>query len=200
MIAVEEDGALRVIRLNRPDKANALTPHMVEALIAAFEDARDHPAVVLTGTGRVFCAGADLDAARAGLATSPLWGQLSGAVAALRGLSIAALNGTAAGGSLGMVMACDLRLAVPGAKVFYPVMKLGFAPPPDDPGRMVALIGPARAKMILLAGQKIPVEEARDWGLIDRICDDPIADAHVLTADALAAPEGHVQRLKAMLS
>ena len=81
--------------------------------------------LILTGTGRVFSAGADLDAARAGLATSPLWERLSGAVANYAGLTIAAINGTVAGGAMGMVLACDLRISVAGAKLFYPSCDLG---------------------------------------------------------------------------
>ena len=88
----------------------------------------------------MFSAGADLDEARAGLAVSDIWERLSGAIAALPGLSICALNGTLAGGAMGMALACDLRIAVPGAKFFYPVMKLGFLPQPSDPARMAALV------------------------------------------------------------
>ena len=122
-------------------------------------------ALILTGTGKVFSAGADLDAARAGLATYPVWEELSGAIADLPCLTIAALNGTLAGGAFGMALACDLRIAVPEARFFYPVMKLGFLPQPSDPGRLVALVGPARAKLILMAGAKLGADEAlaSDW-------------------------------------
>lgn len=82
---------------------------------------------MLTGRGTVLT-GADLDAARAGLAVSPEWERLSARVVRMPCLTIAALNGTSAGGSLGMVLACDVRLAVPQAKFFYPVMRLGFLP------------------------------------------------------------------------
>jgi enoyl-CoA hydratase len=71
-------------------------------------------ALILTGAGRVFSAGADLDAARAGLATSPVWEEVSAPSPPCPGLSIAALNGTLAGGAMGMALACDLRIAVPG--------------------------------------------------------------------------------------
>lgn len=199
MIDVQDMGDLRLIRLNRPDKANALTAQMVQGLIDAFHDARDHCGVIVTGAGRVFCAGADLDEARAGLAKSTLWGDLSASVAQLRGISIAALNGTAAGGSLGMIMACDLRVSVAQAKLFYPVMQHGFTPPPADPARLIDLVGPARAKMILLAGQKISATEAMAWGLIDRIAEDPIAEAQALCAAALNAPVGHIHKVKAMI-
>ncbi|MEO0633382.1 MAG: enoyl-CoA hydratase/isomerase family protein, partial [Pseudomonadota bacterium] len=131
MIDVMTDGALTVITLNRADKANALNAQMLQDLADAVEDAQDAQALILTGAGKVFSAGMDLEAAKSGLATSPVWERLSGAIAAFPGLSIAALNGTVAGGAMGMVLACDLRISVPGAKVFYPVMKLGFLPQPS---------------------------------------------------------------------
>ena len=195
---------LVTISLDRPDKANALTPGMLEALIAAVEAATTAGAraLVLTGTGKVFSAGADLDAARAGLAVSPLWEALSGAIAAAPALTIAALNGTAAGGALGMVLACDLRIAVPAAKIFYPVMRLGFLPQPSDPRRLAALAGPSRAAMILMAGQKITADEALTWGLIDRIVEpEALAEtAAALAAAALAAEVAHVAGIKRLIA
>ena len=68
-----------------------------------------------------------------------------------------------------MALACDLRIAVPAARFFYPVAKLGFLPQPSDPARMAALIGPARTKLVLLAGARLDAEEALRVGLIDRI-------------------------------
>ncbi|MBN2759958.1 MAG: enoyl-CoA hydratase/isomerase family protein [Rhodobacteraceae bacterium] len=194
MIAFEQADDLWTITLNRPDKANSLTPDMLETL-CEITARKDLPkAMILTGAGRVFSAGADLEAARAGLATSPLWERLSGQIADLPCLTIAALNGTLAGGAFGMALACDIRLAVSGAKFFYPVMKLGFLPQPSDPARLAALIGPARAKMILMAGAKIEADEALAWGLIDRIAtpDTLLDEARALTADACAAASAHV--------
>jgi enoyl-CoA hydratase len=202
MIDFTTDGGLWTARINRPDKANSLTGEMLEALAEFAERAANEARVlVLTGTGKVFSAGADLEAARAGLATSPLWERLSGAVASAPCLTIAALNGTLAGGAFGMALGCDLRIAVPEAKFFYPVMKLGFLPQPSDPARLSALIGPARAKMILMAGQKIGAEEALSWGLIDRIVaqDDLDEAARALAADALGAEAAHVAAIKQML-
>ncbi len=189
MIDLQQQDGLWTVTLNNPDKANALTRAMLEELVHIAEAATEARALILTGAGRVFSAGADLDEARAGLATSDLWERLSGAIAALPCLTVAALNGTLAGGANGMVLACDLRIAVPSAKVFYPVMKLGFLPQPSDPKRMAALIGPARTKLILMAGQKITAEEAYDFGLIDRIVepDNLMQTARDLVADSLAA-------------
>ncbi|WP_375258811.1 enoyl-CoA hydratase/isomerase family protein [Citreimonas sp.] len=195
-----EGNALRLIRIDRPDKANALTPDMLQALCEAVEGAQDARALVLTGTGKVFSAGADLDAAKAGMARTPLWERLSGAIARHAGLTICALNGTVAGGAMGMALACDLRIAAPGAKLFYPVMKLGYLPQQSDPARLAALVGPARAKMILMAGQKIPSDEALTWGLIDRIVEgDVVEAARDLATDVLAADPGHAAAIKALI-
>ncbi len=201
MIRASQEGGLWTVTIDRPDKANSLTADMLEELCRIAESAREARALVLTGTGSVFSAGADLDAARAGLALSPLWERLSGALLRLDGLTIAALNGTAAGGALGMVLACDLRIAVPAAKIFYPVMKLGFLPQPSDPARLSALVGPSRAKMILMAGQKIPAPEALAWGLLDRIVepDALLPEAQALAADAMGATPEHAGAIKALI-
>lgn len=202
MIELAKDGGIWTVTLNRPDKANALTEDMLRELCEIMEGAADARAVILTGQGKIFSAGADLDAARAGLAVSDLWERLSGAIAALPGLTIAALNGTLAGGAMGMALACDIRIAVPGAKFFYPVMKLGFLPQPSDPARMSALIGPARTKLILMGGQKIQTEEALSFGLIDRVVgpDVLIQTATELCTDTVAATPQIARGIKEMCS
>ncbi|MDG1168404.1 MAG: enoyl-CoA hydratase/isomerase family protein [Sulfitobacter sp.] len=189
MIDLSKNNDVWTVTLNRPDKANSLNHVMLTELSEIMEDAQAARAVILTGNGKVFSAGADLDEARAGLAKSDIWERLSGAIVALPGLSIAALNGTLAGGAMGMALACDLRISVPSAKFFYPVMKLGFLPQPSDPARMSALIGPARTKLILMGGQKIEAEEALNFGLIDRIIepDALMEHAQMLTQQTAAA-------------
>jgi len=195
------DGGLSLLTIDRPDRANALTAAMLRDLHDAVAQARRarSRALILTGTGTVFSAGADLDQARAGLATAPEWAALSQALADLPCLTVAALNGTLAGGAFGMALACDIRLTVPGARFFYPVMRLGFLPQPGDPARLAALVGPARARMILMAGARIDAAEALAWGLVDRILPaDALMDAaRALTADALAADPAHVAAIKA---
>ena len=200
MIEVSKDGGLLTLTLNRPEKANALTAAMLADLEAAL--AGPPPAaLILTGVGKVFSAGADLEEMQAGLGRNPAWERVSAAIAALPCPTIAALNGTLAGGAMGLALACDMRLAVTGAKFFYPVMRLGFLPQPSDPARLAALIGPARAKMILLAGARIESEEAQAWGLIERICapEALMATARALMADALAAKAGHSAAIKALI-
>ncbi|WP_400084164.1 enoyl-CoA hydratase/isomerase family protein [Yoonia sp. R78084] len=200
MIRCDKDGDTWVVTIDRPDKAGALTRDMLIRLAEIAEAAQDAKLFILTGTGGVFSAGADLEAARAGLATDPVWERLSGAIASLPCLTIAALNGTVAGGAFGMVLACDLRIAIPKAKFFYPVMKLGFLPQPSDPPRLTRLVGPARAKMILMAGQKIEAERALQWGLVDQISnpDALLETAQNLGADALSAAPEHIAAIKRM--
>lgn len=200
MIELQKDADIWTVTINRPDKANSLTHAMLTELAEIMESASTARAVILTGQGKVFSAGADLEEAVAGLATSDVWERLSGAIAALPGLSIAALNGTLAGGAMGMVLACDLRIAVPQAKFFYPVMKLGFLPQPSDPKRMAALIGPSRTKLILMGGQKIDATEALAFGLIDRIVEgremlDHAGDLCALTVAAKPDIAAEIKRM-----
>jgi len=202
MIRTETDAGLWKITLDRPDKANALTREMLTGLRGVLQSAQGQArCLVVTATGSVFSAGADLDEARAGLATDPVWEEVSGAMAAFDGLSICALNGALAGGAFGMALAADLRIAVPSAKFFYPVASLGFLPQPSDPVRLAALVGPARAKLIMLAGAKLTAQEALTCGLIDRIAEPEslLECARSLAAPALEGKPGHVSAIKAMI-
>lgn len=203
MIQSRTSAGVCVITLDRADKANALTSLMLGDLVKAVDAAsRDTEVavVILTGTGRVFSAGADLEEVRSGhLATDPGWEALSSAIANCPVLTIAALNGTAAGGALGMVLACDLRIARDGTKFFYPVIKLGVLPQPSDPARLAALAGPSAARRILLAGDKIGTPEAQSLGLVDWIADDPLAEALTRAEDAIAAGRSHVSAVKSLL-
>lgn len=204
MIGVDVAEGLWTLTIARPEKANSLTRQMLLDLESAVgrAAAQGARAVVLTGSGKVFSAGADLDEARAGLSVDPVWDRLSNAIAALPCLTIAALNGTLAGGAMGMALACDLRLAVAGASFFYPVMRLGYLPQPADPPRLASLVGPARAKMILMAGARIGSEQALSWGLIDSIHapEDLLPAAHALAADSLGATAAHVAAIKKMIA
>jgi enoyl-CoA hydratase/carnithine racemase len=204
MIRLDREGPIWTVTLDRPDKANSLTADMLARLAGIAEDAMAEEALralILTGAGgKVFSAGADLEEARAGLATSPLWEEVSSRIASLPCLTIAALNGTLAGGAFGMALACDLRIAVPEARFFYPVAKLGFLPQPSDPGRLRALIGPARTKLLLLAGQKFSADEAAAFGLVDRVvAPEHLTDAcRDLAADSAAGEAEILRKIKAM--
>ena len=189
MITLDQQGGLWKITLNRPEKANALTAAMLQELAEIAEAAQQARGLIITGAGGVFSAGGDLDEMADGLATSEVWERLSTAIAAVPGLSIAALNGTLAGGAMGMALACDIRLAIPQAKFFYPVMKRGFLPQPSDPLRMSALIGPARTKLILMGGQKLSAQAALQFGLIERVLEPEalLPTAENIAADTIAA-------------
>ena len=201
MINLDKDDGFWVATINRPDKANSLTEEMLVELARIAEAAHEEARVlVITGEGKVFSAGADLEAARAGLAASAVWERLSSAIAGFPGLSIAALNGTVAGGAMGMVLACDLRIAARGAKAFYPVMKLGFLPQPSDPGRLTRLVGPSRAKMILMGGQKVTHKEAHSWGLFDRLVahEELMPSVKDIAEATLGADAVHAATIKGM--
>ncbi|MDG1934919.1 MAG: enoyl-CoA hydratase/isomerase family protein [Paracoccaceae bacterium] len=200
MIDLSKSGGIWILRLDRPEKANSLTLEMLERIAEVAQEGAAARALIITGTGKVFSAGADLEAAKSGLATSDVWEKVSGAIADLPCLTIAALNGTLAGGAFGMALACDIRIAVPHAKFFYPVMKLGYLPQPSDPTRMTNIIGPARAKMVLMAGQKLSAEDALVYGLIERICqpEELMQQAIEFTNDVCTATPEHVSAIKKM--
>lgn len=202
MIDRTREGRISIIRIDRPDCAGALTAAMLDDLADAVRTEGADPEVnglVLTGTGRVFSAGADLDEVRAGLlATHPGWETLSSCVASCPVPVVAAINGTAAGGSLGMVLASDMRIAEPGARFFYPVMKMGVLPQPSDPARLSALVGASRARMMLMGGVELDAASAQSWGLVDRIADAALVAAMDLLGHVSRAPRERVVALKAM--
>lgn len=196
--ARSRDGVL-TLTINRPEKANALTEAMLSKMADCIEETSAQ-VLVLTGVGGVYSAGADLDDVPHGLAASDQWERLSGVVANFQGLSVAALNGTAAGGALGMVLACDLRVAVATAKFFYPVIKIGVLPQPSDPVRLTALVGPSMAKRILMTGAKISAQDALACGLIDVISENDLEkDVADLIASALVAPRDQLVAIKSMI-
>ncbi len=177
MIKLHQNGARWTVTLDRADKANALSVAMLmrlDEIFASAQQDRDLRLLVVTGAGnRVFCAGADLTQTKGDtpITTHPIWESVSTRLANLPCLTIAALNGTLAGGGFALALACDLRVAVPNARFFYPVLANGFLPQPSDVKRLIALIGPSKTKLILLAGQKLDAREALEIGLIDRIAE-----------------------------
>jgi enoyl-CoA hydratase/carnithine racemase len=169
------------IRLNRPDKGNALTMAMIDRLGAVVDEIardRDTRAVVLRATGRFFCTGGDIEA----------WGRLSphdmGRDWILRGIDvferlaalpqpvIAALTGHALGGGLELAMAADLRIAVKAARLGCPEATLGVIPGWMGTRRLAELIGPARARHLLLLASPISAVQACDWGLVTAVAED----------------------------
>lgn len=200
MIEATRKGGVLCLTLDRPDKANAITREMLRELIDEIETEREARVLMITGRGRTFSAGADRDeVAQEDLASAEEWERLSAAVESFEGLSIAVLNGAAVGGALGMVLACDLRVGAPETRIFYPVMRLGHLPPSSDPKRLSALIGPSRAKLILLTGARLGAEDALTIGLVDHLADNPMTAAADLARDVLETREGHAAQIKRMI-
>ncbi|MBD9529409.1 enoyl-CoA hydratase/isomerase family protein [Paracoccus sp. PAR01] len=167
----EIEGQVGIITYNRPEKLNAMTPEMAELMVDAVNRCNDDDvirAVVLTGTGKAFCAGSDISLLDS-YATP--WDfrnrtEYCDALRALRKPSIAAINGYAFGGGLEMALSCDIRIAAETARMAAPEIKLGWI----GGGGMTALlahsIGPSNAAMMVMTGEPIDAQKALNWGLV----------------------------------
>jgi enoyl-CoA hydratase/carnithine racemase len=175
---------------------------MLEELLGIIEKGNLAKGIILTGQGKTFSAGADLREVKSGLATSPIWEKLSQSLKELNCVTIAALNGTVAGGAFGMLLACDMRICIPTAQFFYPVMKMGVLPQPSDPKRLRDLIGPSRAKLLLVAGEKLNAEKAYKFGLVDEIVlpENLMSRAHALLSASLEAQPDHISGIKSLIN
>jgi 2-(1,2-epoxy-1,2-dihydrophenyl)acetyl-CoA isomerase len=170
------EGAVVTITLNRPDVLNALNGAAHAALAAAFEDARDPEirAVVLTGAGRGFCVGQDLQEFRAGASDvadrlRTLYNRHALAIRSLEKPVLAVVNGAAAGAGLSLALACDVRIASDSAS-FVPAF-VGIGLVPDTGGTFFArrLLGSARAFEWLTTGRRLTAAEALQWGLVSEV-------------------------------
>lgn len=167
------------IILNRPERLNAINVKMMEELGSALDEleAADYDkvrAIIITGSGRAFCAGADVQAF---LGTTPILAyRLSRRLQALfdkvESLSkpvIAAINGPALGGGLELALACDIRIAAETAQVGQPEINLGLIPGAGGTQRLARIVGPARAKELVLTGDMISAREAERMGVVNRV-------------------------------
>src|SRR3954452_20951012 len=198
-ILVSREGAILSLTLNRPDKLNAFNPEMHKLLREALEEARDQAAVravLLTGSGRGFCAGQDLsernisaDAAPIDLSVS-LGSNYNPLVRRLRALPkpiVCAVNGVAAGGGANIALACDIVLAARSASFVQSFSKLGLVPDSGGTYFLPRLVGSARAMGLALLGERLAAEEAEQWGLIWKAVDDAhLMDEASTIADLLA--------------
>ncbi|MFE9368248.1 enoyl-CoA hydratase/isomerase family protein [Streptomyces sp. NPDC006711] len=198
------DNGVSWITLNRPDAMNALTPDQRERVISLLEAAGTDPAVravVITATGRGFCAGADLRAASSAAASNSE--RVAGDVArvirqgAQRLISavldcekpvIAAVNGTAAGLGAHLALACDLVLAAESARFIEVFVRRGLVPDGGGAYLLARLVGPRRAKELMFFGDALTAADAERMGLVNRV----VADA-----DLAATAKEWAERLAA---
>jgi len=185
------DGVAR-ITLNRPDRLNSFTKSMHAELRDALGNLGDARVVVLTGAGRGFCAGQDLndravapgEAVDLGETVEESWNPLIRTLASLPQPVIARINGVAAGAGANIALACDLVIAAKSAKFIQSFSALGLIPDSGGSWHLPRLIGQARALGLALTGDPLPAEKAAEWGLIWKAVVDEQLDAEV---DAVAA-------------
>ena len=201
------DDRVALITVNDPDRRNALTDEMSGRLRDAVEQAEADPdvhAVVITGAGKAFCAGADLSALGAAggeAAESGLQRLYDGfmAVGACRLPTIAAVNGAAVGAGLNLALAADVRIAGPGALFDARFQKLGLHPGGGATWMLQRAVGPQVARAAVLFGMRFDAESAVRYGLALSVADDPVAAALELAAGPAAAPRDVVLTTKATM-
>ena len=201
------DNRVALITVNDPERRNAVTAEMSQRLRAAVTQAEDDPgvhAVVLTGAGKAFCAGADLAAlaaAGASAAETGLQQLYDGfmAIGACRLPTIAAVNGAAVGAGLNLALAADVRIAGPGALFDARFQKLGIHPGGGATWMLQRAVGPQVARAALLFGRRFDAESAVRHGLALMLADDPVAAALELAAGPAAAPREVVLATKATM-
>lgn len=199
-IELAKNDAVATITLDRPDKLNAFTGTMREDLLHALRDCEGDASVrviVITGAGRAFCAGGDVEF-MAGL-------QKSGDTASFRKLLdagrdvilqvatmpkpvIAAINGVAAGAGCNLALACDYRIAVETAKLSESFVRIGLVPDWGGTWFLPRLVGRSRALEILLSGRMVDAQEALALGMIDRVVADLAAETEKVARAWAAAP------------
>lgn len=183
LVETIEDG-VATLRLNRPEAANAMSVEMFDSFLEALPRLGRDPAVraiVITGTGRSFCAGGDVKALKGRAGQMPFeqrYDELQrkqGAALALHEspkVTIAAINGSAAGAGLVLALACDLQIATAGARLAPSFAGVGFAGDFGGSYFLSRLVGPARALEFYLLNEKISAQEAFERGLLTRVTPD----------------------------
>jgi len=209
-LRVEAADAVAIITLNRPEKRNAISTEMIEELLAALEECEKSPArvVILTGAGKAFCSGMDLDALKAIAAQSPeqnledsrRMARMFRRLYCFPKPLIAAVNGAAIAGGSGIATLCDFTLAVPEAKFGYTEVKIGFIPAIVSVF-LIRQIGEKRARDLLLTGRIFDAAEAREIGLVTEIVPgERLLDAaRELAGSLLASSPTSLVRTKQLL-
>ena len=174
-ILEERHEAVAVLRLNRPDARNALSPEVMTELGTSL-DRLDHDeavrAIVLAGSDEVFAAGADIRALRERSFEDALFHPAAGfwkRVASCRTPLIAAVSGFALGGGCELALACDMIVADEKAEFGQPEITLGIIPGGGGTQRLVRVLGKQRAMELVLTGRRFSAQEAHEWGLVNRV-------------------------------
>ena len=186
-----EPGPIARITLTRPDRLNSFTARMHEEVRDALASLGDARVVVLTGAGRGFCAGQDLNdravapgqAVDLGETVQACWNPLIRALTSLPQPVIARVNGVAAGAGANVAIACDIVVAAKSAKFIQSFSAIGLIPDSGGTWHLPRLVGQARSLGLALTGEPLPAEKAAEWGLIWKAVDDDALDAEV---DAIA--------------
>jgi 2-(1,2-epoxy-1,2-dihydrophenyl)acetyl-CoA isomerase len=190
LLLEHSDGIAR-ITLNRPDRLNSFTRAMHAELQGALDVAKDARVIVLTGAGRGFCAGQDLNdravtpgqAVDLGDTVEESWNPLIRRLATMPQPVIARVNGVAAGAGANIALACDIAVAAKSAKFIQSFSALGLIPDSGGSWHLPRLVGQARALGLALTGEPLTAEAAAEWGLIWKAVEDEALDAEV---DAIA--------------
>jgi 2-(1,2-epoxy-1,2-dihydrophenyl)acetyl-CoA isomerase len=191
IILEQSDGIARVT-LNRPDRLNSFTAQMHQELRRVLAEVSDARVVILTGAGRGFCAGQDLNDRAVAAGDHPVdlgvtvetgWNPLIKALTSLPQPVIARVNGVAAGAGANIALACDIVVAARSAKFIQSFSAIGLIPDSGGSWILPRIVGQARAMGLALTGEPLPAEKAEEWGLIWKCVDDDQLDSEV---DALA--------------
>lgn len=195
-ILVSRSGDVAIITMNRPTRMNAMSMEMVEGMITAVEEAgRSARALLITGAGRAFCSGADLqggpaleEGADMGLSLEQAVNPLLNRIADLTIPVVTAINGAAAGAGAGLALAGDFALAGRSAYFLLAFVNVGLVPDAGLSFLLPRLVGRQRALAMMMLGEKLPAETAESWGLIHRaVADDELMDQALQLATRLAA-------------
>ncbi|UDM51993.1 enoyl-CoA hydratase-related protein [Cupriavidus sp. MP-37] len=195
-IGLRYDGELAVLTIDRPASLNALNLDMLKTLSGHVDDIERsgvRGVVIVGGGDRAFCAGADIAELQDRTPQQHLDGSVFGQLvlsklAALSMPSVAVIRGAALGGGLELAMACSYRVALAGAKLGLPEIKLGLIPGYGGTQRLPRLVGTTRALDLIITGRMIAADEALEIGLVDRLIEggDPAAVGKAHLADVSA--------------
>ena len=200
-ILVDRRAGYRVITFNRPQRLNAFTIPMHQALAPAIAEAEADQscrALLLTGTGRAFCTGQDLnervlpsgEVIVPGEALEKYYNPLVRKIRALPFPVVCAVNGIAAGAGCNIALACDIVIAARSASFLQAFARLGLVPDAGGTWLLPRLVGQARARGLALLAEPLPAEKAEEWGMIWKVVDDTalMSEAEKLCAHFATAP------------